>query len=85
MDLDRVVNRAPWTFNNHLLVFYKLQVGEDPVKVPLRFSAFWVQIHDLLLGSFSESVAKQWSDFVGEFLEYDSKSLSKGLRSDGHK
>ncbi|MBA0781796.1 hypothetical protein Gotri_002682 [Gossypium trilobum] len=32
MDLDRVVNGALWIFNNHILVFRKLHVGEDPVK-----------------------------------------------------
>ncbi|KAH1121930.1 hypothetical protein J1N35_005090 [Gossypium stocksii] len=35
IDIDRVVNRAPWTFNNHLLVFHRLQVNEDPLLVLL--------------------------------------------------
>ncbi|MBA0781795.1 hypothetical protein Gotri_002682 [Gossypium trilobum] len=52
MDLDRVVNGALWIFNNHILVFRKLHVGEDPVKVPLRFSTFSVQEHDLPMGLF---------------------------------
>ncbi|MBA0750762.1 hypothetical protein Gogos_002151 [Gossypium gossypioides] len=73
--------KVPLRFFNHLLVFHRLQVGEDLVNVPLRFFTFWVQVHDLPIGLFLESTAKQLGDFVGEFSEYDSKSLSTGLRS----
>lgn len=34
MDLDRVLNRAQWMFNNHLLIFHYLEIREDPIKVP---------------------------------------------------
>ncbi|MBA0602303.1 hypothetical protein Gorai_002489, partial [Gossypium raimondii] len=54
--------------------------GEDPMKVLLVLSTLWVQVHELPLGLFSESIAKQLGDFIGKFLEYDSKSLSRGLR-----
>ncbi|MBA0742132.1 hypothetical protein Gogos_015231 [Gossypium gossypioides] len=27
-----VINGVPWTFNNHLLVFHRLVMGEDPLK-----------------------------------------------------
>ncbi|MBA0811261.1 hypothetical protein Gohar_003182 [Gossypium harknessii] len=39
IDLDRFLEWGPWMFNNHLLVFHILQVGEDPMVVsPLRHS-----------------------------------------------
>lgn len=44
--IDRVINGASWTFNNHLLVFYWMKENEDPLQVPLVFTYFWVQIHD---------------------------------------
>ncbi|MBA0675251.1 hypothetical protein Goari_016805 [Gossypium aridum] len=47
---------ALWTFNNHLLVFHRLKEEEDPMEVPLVFSAFWIQVHDLIPGFFSESM-----------------------------
>ncbi|MBA0679618.1 hypothetical protein Goari_011377 [Gossypium aridum] len=28
----RVLNGAPWTFNNHLLVIHRLEDGKDPMK-----------------------------------------------------
>ncbi|MBA0554392.1 hypothetical protein Golob_013499, partial [Gossypium lobatum] len=32
MDLEPVINGAHWTFNNHLMMFHRLEKGEDPVK-----------------------------------------------------
>lgn len=42
VDIDRVLNGALWTFNNHLLIFYKLRDEEDLLGVPLFHTAFWV-------------------------------------------
>ncbi|MBA0671054.1 hypothetical protein Goklo_025525 [Gossypium klotzschianum] len=42
VDMERVIKWSPWTFNNHLLVLHKLQWGEDPVRIPLISSPFWV-------------------------------------------
>ncbi|MBA0833643.1 hypothetical protein Goarm_006073, partial [Gossypium armourianum] len=47
VDIDRVVKGASWTFNNYLLVFDQLENNEDPMQIPMIFSWFWVQIHDL--------------------------------------
>ncbi|MBA0729546.1 hypothetical protein Golax_022726, partial [Gossypium laxum] len=35
VDIDKVIKGAPWTFNNHLLVFHRLLEDEDPMEVPL--------------------------------------------------
>lgn len=59
MDLERVINRAPKTYNNNLLVFHRLERGEDQVKVPLLYVSFWVQVHDLPMGLFLEVMARQ--------------------------
>ncbi|MBA0596476.1 hypothetical protein Gorai_013294 [Gossypium raimondii] len=78
VDIDRVVNGAPWTFTNHLLVFHLLQANEDPMLVPLIYSYFWVQVHYLLLGLFSKTVTRQLGNFFGLFEEYDAKQFSGG-------
>ncbi|MBA0708889.1 hypothetical protein Golax_023971 [Gossypium laxum] len=46
LDLDRVINGTPWTFNNHLL-----------------------------------SIAKQFGNFIGEFVDYDAKQSNWGYKS----
>ncbi|MBA0729475.1 hypothetical protein Golax_020356 [Gossypium laxum] len=35
LDIDPVINGAPWTFNNQLLVFHQMEEVEDPLQVPL--------------------------------------------------
>ncbi|MBA0879418.1 hypothetical protein Goshw_011297 [Gossypium schwendimanii] len=81
MDFDRVVKGASWTFNNHLLVFHHLKHGEDPLEVDLLFTEFWVQIYNLPLGFFTETIAKQFGDFIGVFVDYDAKAVTAGLRN----
>ncbi|MBA0732667.1 hypothetical protein Gogos_016742, partial [Gossypium gossypioides] len=55
--------------------------GEDPMKIPLVFVPFWVQIHDVPVGLFFENFAKQLGNFVGVFLEYDASNLGKENRN----
>lgn len=81
MDIDRVLKGSPWTFNNHLLILYKLKVGEDPLQVPLVFTPFWVQIHEVPIGLYSENLATQMGNFLGNFLEYDVANLGKENRN----
>ncbi|MBA0805970.1 hypothetical protein Gohar_005449, partial [Gossypium harknessii] len=81
MDFDRMVKGAPWTFNNHLLVFHHLKGGYDPLEVDLLFTEFWIQIHNLPPGMFTEKIARQFGKFIGNFVDYDSKAIVGGLRN----
>ena len=45
--------------------------NEGPTFVPLDSLDFWVQIHNLPVGTMSTQVGKQFSDFVGKFIQYD--------------
>lgn len=62
------------TFNSHLLILHKLKEGEDPLTVPLFWVDFWILMHDVPLWFMSEVVAKQFGNFVGQYLEYDGSS-----------
>ncbi|MBA0804408.1 hypothetical protein Gohar_003995, partial [Gossypium harknessii] len=59
MDMERVTSGAPWTFNNHLLMIHRLEEGNDSMKVPLILAKFWVQVHDVPSGFFSEPLASR--------------------------
>lgn len=63
------------------MILYYLQQGEDPLKVPLIHTPFWVQIHDVSVGLFSENLAVQLGNFLGEFLEYDESGIGKENRN----
>ncbi|MBA0640490.1 hypothetical protein Goklo_023422 [Gossypium klotzschianum] len=67
-----------------LKIFHELDIEreeEDPMEVPLVFSAFWIQVHDLIPGFFSESMEKLFGDFIREFIDYDTYS---GIEGDGN-
>ncbi|MBA0793096.1 hypothetical protein Gohar_017528, partial [Gossypium harknessii] len=80
VDIARVIQGSPWTFSNHLLVFHRLEKGEDPLQVSLYYVDFWVQVHDLPVGFYNEQLARQFRNFLGTFLDYDSKALFFGLQ-----
>nr|KJB44952.1 hypothetical protein B456_007G281800 [Gossypium raimondii] len=40
IDMDRFLEGSPRTFNNHLLIFHRLKVGEDLLLVPLFWADF---------------------------------------------
>lgn len=42
---------------------------------------FWVQIHEIPIGLFSENFARQIENFIEKFLENNAKSLSIGVRA----
>lgn len=81
MNLERVLNGSPWTFNNHLLIIHKLQRGEDPLMIPLIHSPSWVQIHDVPNGFVSENLAIQMGNSIGEFTEYDGSNMGIECRN----
>lgn len=80
MDIH-VITGAPWTFNNHLLTFHRIQENENPKSIPLVFSDWWVQIHDLPPSFIKELMVVQFGNFIGKFLEYDMKNLSTGYKN----
>ncbi|MBA0847410.1 hypothetical protein Goshw_017556, partial [Gossypium schwendimanii] len=59
VDMNRVFEGTPWSFNNHLLLMHKIQPREDLSMLPLIYAEFWVQIHDLPLGLMSEAMRKK--------------------------
>ncbi|MBA0635427.1 hypothetical protein Godav_024387 [Gossypium davidsonii] len=66
--------------NSNMVNIWHLN-GEDPVKVLLVLSTFWVKVYELPQGLFSEFIAKELGDFIGKFMEYDSKILSRDVRT----
>ncbi|MBA0562748.1 hypothetical protein Golob_007771, partial [Gossypium lobatum] len=78
-DIERVMDGDPWTFNKHLLVYHQLQLGEDPLRVPLHFVDYWIQVHDLSPGLMSEGIIKQFGAFLGTYIDYDAKPISIGV------
>lgn len=47
--------------------------------VPLSFSEFWVQIHELPPGLMSVTMAMQFGNFIGSFIKYDTTVPALGV------
>ncbi|MFQ6658153.1 hypothetical protein Gotur_027541 [Gossypium turneri] len=80
VDIDRVLAGIPWFFNNHLLILQKVLVGGNPAVMELNHTEFWIQVHDLPPGLMSASMAKQFGDFCGRFIEYDTSISTLGIQ-----
>ncbi|PPD95929.1 hypothetical protein GOBAR_DD07047 [Gossypium barbadense] len=76
----RVKAGTPWFFNNHLLILQTILEGVNPAVVELKFTEFWIQVHDLPPGSMNESMAKQFGSFSGKFLEYETSVPTLGTQ-----
>ncbi|KAL8090914.1 hypothetical protein AgCh_040108 [Apium graveolens] len=56
IDVNRVVDGSPWSFNRKVLLIARMQEAVNPRCIPLNKIDLWVQIHDLQPGFMSEKV-----------------------------
>ncbi|KAL8546024.1 hypothetical protein ACS0TY_005945 [Phlomoides rotata] len=56
IDLKRVLDGYPWSFGRFPLIVHQLALGEIPHSVLLNKLIFWVQVFNLPVGCFSETV-----------------------------
>ncbi|KEH17512.1 uncharacterized protein [Medicago truncatula] len=81
LDMQRILKKGPWYFDNHLLMLNVVPANGNPNQVALQFVPFWIQVHDLPTGFMSEKVGKDIANHIGEFLEYDAKNNSNFLHT----
>ncbi|XP_074355733.1 uncharacterized protein LOC141695383 [Apium graveolens] len=80
LDMQKVVEGGPWTFEQSLLAYHRLEGNEDPHLVNLHTSDMWVQVYDLPKGFNSEQIFMNIGNFVGKFVKSDPANLSGGWR-----
>lgn len=80
LDLQKVIEGGPWTFEQSLLVYHKLEMNEDPHLVNLHHMKIWVQIYDLPRGLWLEKVLMSIGNSVGKVLKMDPNNLTAGWR-----
>uniref|UniRef100_A0A803PY60 CCHC-type domain-containing protein n=1 Tax=Cannabis sativa TaxID=3483 RepID=A0A803PY60_CANSA len=77
-DMQRILYRQPWHFNNQPIVFYSTPPLSTPATSNFTHIPFWVQVHGLPFLSKTEVMANIIGSIVGEFLEVDDDSLEEG-------
>ncbi|XP_062104125.1 uncharacterized protein LOC133815285 [Humulus lupulus] len=71
VDISRVMEGSPWTFDRVPLVFERLKVGENPRAMVLNRLHFWVQLHGMTPGFMSERMVRDIGNRIGDFVESD--------------
>ena len=56
IDVRRVLDSGPWTFDQHILLVHRLGAEEQPQNVPLFHTNFWIQVYNMPLGFQSERI-----------------------------
>ncbi|KAM6584443.1 hypothetical protein CsatB_011445 [Cannabis sativa] len=76
IDIKRVINGSPWTFNRLPLIFGIVPRGGDPKAVKLNQLDMWVQIHGLSTGFMTEKIVVTAANYIGSFVESDPKNYN---------
>lgn len=69
LDVKRVLEGCPWSFNRRALVMARLKPGQNPRCIELNTMDLWVQVHDLKVGFMSESILKGVGNYIGQFVQ----------------
>lgn len=75
IDIRRVLESGPWTFDQHILIVKRLGELEQPQNVPLFHTSFWIQIYNLPIGFLSAKVLQNIGNYIGEFQASDENNL----------
>ncbi|KAF2317826.1 hypothetical protein GH714_041141 [Hevea brasiliensis] len=81
VDMNRVLDMCPWTFNNQLLIIEKVAGCRHPSEVPLFHVYLWLQVHGLRSGFMSTRCAQRIGNDVGEFASADPNNFTGLWRS----
>ncbi|XP_060965472.1 uncharacterized protein LOC133034398 [Cannabis sativa] len=75
VDIQRVINGSPWTFDRMQLIIQRLPVGGDPNLIQLNHLDIWVQIHDVKPDCMKEATVRGIGNTMGKFVENDPKNF----------
>nr|GLL35480.1 uncharacterized protein LOC109184133 isoform X2 [Ipomoea trifida] len=56
-DMQRILDDGPWAYEQSLLVLVKMRLDTPPMALPFNRAEFWIQLHDLPYGFYSEKTA----------------------------
>lgn len=80
LDLQKVIDGGPWSFEQAMLIYHQVEEGEDPIAVPLQQVEMWVQIYDIPRGFLSENVLKSVGSSIGKYIKSDPGTFEGGWK-----
>ncbi|KAM6543681.1 hypothetical protein CsatB_008128 [Cannabis sativa] len=76
VDIERVIEGSPWTFDRASLIFERVKSGENPRSIPLVKLDLWVQLYNLTVGFMSDKVIQGVGNYIGSFIKSDPNNFS---------
>lgn len=80
LDVQKVLEGGPWSFEQAMLVLNQVSVEEDPNMVQLQDIEMWVQIHDMPRGFISESILKNIGGTLGKYIKSEPGTFEGGWK-----
>lgn len=71
LDLQKVIDGGPWSFEQAMLIVHQLKDREDPHTVKLQEFEIWVQVYDMPRGCLSENILKNVGMSFGRYVKSD--------------
>lgn len=68
VNVKRVMEGCPWSFNRRALVMRRLKDGENPSSVELNFMDLWIQLYDIKIGFMTERLITEVGNNFGKFV-----------------
>ena len=67
-DIDKVVASEPWTFDKYLVALKRIQSQLEMKSLEFDNAHFWIQVHDLPVGSLNMRVVQDIVSVAGEVV-----------------
>ena len=67
-DIDKVVAGEPWTFDKYLVALKRIQSQLEMKSLEFDSAHFWIQVHDLPVGSLNMRVVQDIVSVAGEVV-----------------
>lgn len=67
----KILELSPWSYNKQLILLQDFKGNQVPKEISLRWSPFWVQIHNLPLKCRTREIGRTIGSALGEVMEVD--------------
>lgn len=77
---ERILYEGPWSFEQHLVVINRLEIGVSPLSVSMDLIDFWIHIYDLPTIYWTKKMATKMGDYIGAYVKLDLNSFNGGWK-----
>ena len=70
-DKKKIMEMQPWSYEKRLIILQEFEGEQTPKEVVLKWTPFWIQIHNLPLKSRTKETGYSISATIGEVVKVD--------------